>query len=556
MHPTRSMRRRLHLLLLCFLFVAQIHTPVVRAEEENATSAPLRPFNLKRSGEVEDGRGVSGAPQFAPNSGLIVYSFAADTGDTLALYSVPTRSGEPTLLSPTVATGQPYGGPIITPDGNRVVYRDSGISAVNIDGVELYSVPIQGGARVKLNGALPTTGIYRSIAHFAVTPDSAHAIYVAPLPGGNGSALFRVGVTGGSPLQLSGAHGATGSILAFWISTDGSMLVYYSLSAAGRELYAVGVDGGAPIKVGATLPADRELGDIALSADGAILVYALVKSSLGTDREIAFYSAQTATGAATLLAEAYTGPTYIPLVGGYPSQLQLTANGSRVVYLVKTGPNLPLELFSIPVAGGAPTKLSEALEGTASSLGVGSFVIAPDSSRVVYFSRSALDEGPQVYSVAPAGGVSTSLGGASSSTGSIRHLRISPDSSQVVYSLSTGEILAVPIAGGTRLFLTQQMVAGAQIHALEIGPNGEDVYYVADQEEVGVDELFRVAIAGGGVQKINGQLADGGDVGFARWSISPDSSAVAYVADQETNDVTELFTTFDVPAVLIPIVEK
>lgn len=556
MYTTRFMRRRLYLLLLCLLVVAQFHAPAARAEEEGAAVTPLRLFNLQRSGAVDGGRGVSGVPRFAPNSEMLVYSFAETTGDTLMLYSVPTRAGEPILLSPTVATGSQYQSVLVTADGSRVVYRDSGASAVNIDGVELYSVPIQGGTPVKLNGTLPTLGAHRSVTEVRLTPDSADAIYVAPLVGGNGSAIYRVPVAGGSSVQLSGAHGATGSILFFILSGDGTKVIYYSLSPAGRELYAIDVSGGAPVKIGATLPAGREIGDVAISADGEVVVYAVVESALGTDREIAISSAETATGAATLLAEAYTSAFYIPLVGGYPSHFQLAPNGSRVVYMVKSAPNQPFELYTIATGGGTPGKLNVPLEGASSTLGVGVYVIAPNSSRVVYSVRTTPGEGITLYSVPLTGGVSASLGGAASASSNITNLRVSPDSSQVVYALNPAEILVAPLGGGAPKKLAEPMAAGAQIRALEISPNGENVYYVSDQDALGVDELFVVPMAGGTIQKVNGQMTEGGDVGFARWSISPDSSAVAYVADQVTNEVTELFATFEVPAVLIPIVDR
>lgn len=62
----------------------------------------------------------------------------------------------------------------ISPDGSRVVYRaDQSLDDV----MELYSVPIDGGASVKLNGTLVAFGDVRG--DFQVSPDSQYVVYRA-----------------------------------------------------------------------------------------------------------------------------------------------------------------------------------------------------------------------------------------------------------------------------------------------------------------------------------------------------------------------------------------
>jgi hypothetical protein len=45
------------------------------------------------------------------------------------------------------------------------------------------------------------------------------------------------------------------------------------------------------------------------------------------------------------------------------------------------------------------------------------------------------------------------------------------------------------------------------------------------------------------VTKLNGSLVNGGDVD--RFLISPHSNRIVYTADQEIDEITELFVTFD-----------
>jgi hypothetical protein len=84
----------------------------------------------------------------------------------------------------------------------------------------------------------------------------------------------------------------------------------------------------------------------------------------------------------------------------------------------------------------------------------------------------------------------------------------------------------------------------------EISPDSSRVIYQANQDNVEVFELFRVPINGGTTIKLNGPMVSGGNVsafepGFTSFFISPDSNRVVYLADQETNNVFELFATFE-----------
>jgi hypothetical protein len=55
-----------------------------------------------------------------------------------------------------------------------------------------------------------------------------------------------------------------------------------------------------------------------------------------------------------------------------------------------------------------------------------------------------------------------------------------------------------------------------------------------------VFELYAVPIVGGLVEKLNGSLVSGGDV--TEWRISPDSRRVVYRADQDADEVFELYS--------------
>ena len=73
----------------------------------------------------------------------------------------------------------------------------------------------------------------------------------------------------------------------------------------------------------------------------------------------------------------------------------------------------------------------------------------------------------------------------------------------------------------------------------QVSPDGSTVVYRADQDTDDVTELYSVPIGGGAVTKLNGALPAGGSVFYSGYQISPDGSTVVYNADQEPKIVDE-----------------
>ena len=88
-----------------------------------------------------------------------------------------------------------------------------------------------------------------------------------------------------------------------------------------------------------------------------------------------------------------------------------------------------------------------------------------------------------------------------------------------------------------------ELPVGADVSGFAWSPSASTIAYVADQDTVAVRELYVSASDGTENHKINAALPDGG-FGFVtgfRWS--PDGGRIAYLADQDAPGVSELYTS-------------
>lgn len=122
----------------------------------------------------------------------------------------------------------------------------------------------------------------------------------------------------------------------------------------------------------------------------------------------------------------------------------------------------------------------------------------------------------------------------------------SPAGPRVVFSgflESAGiELFSVPMSGGPLTKLNGTLAAGGRVASFLVGGAGR-VAYVADQVTEGAFEIFSVPVSGGPATKLNPPFVPGGSVlGFQRFLLGGGGFRVVYLADQETNDVPELFS--------------
>ncbi len=108
-------------------------------------------------------------------------------------------------------------------------------------------------------------------------------------------------------------------------------------------------------------------------------------------------------------------------------------------------------------------------------------------------------------------------------------------------SVSTAELYKADVETGVVTKLNGPLVAGGSVSFFRMSPDGLTVAYVADQDTDGVQEVYVARTDGSGFVKVSGTMvAGGGAVGSIFWA--PDSSRLAYIANQDSPTTAELYT--------------
>ena len=221
---------------------------------------------------------------------------------------------------------------------------------------------------------------------------------------------------------------------------------------------------------------------------------------------------------------------------------------SSVLYLADQDIDTRYELYRVNLASpGVATKLNPQL---LTNRDVMDFVQSPDGSKVVYRADDLLIGLYDLYVVdVTSPGSATKLSGTLTAGGSVRSgYSVSPDGARVLYRADQQmvdrlELFSVEIASpGVSTKMSSQLVAEGDVTSgFAFSPDSTHVAYIADQDVDGVLELYDTTVASPGVTaKLSAPLTQGGNV--CNFGFSPDSQRVAYCADQVTDEVKELFT--------------
>ena len=419
--------------------------------------------------------------------------------------------------------------------------------------LELFAVGADGLGLRKLDG---TQDSLKSISNFKVSPDRHWVAFSASQNTGYAIELFvasliddRPPVAVSGPLTI-GVAGLSNNSYAW--APDSSRLAYLSDTGTGvRELYSVFPDGSGRVKLNGAIVAGGAIASYAWAPDSSRVAY-IADANVLTTNEL-YTVLPNGTGLVRL--------TSTLALGRVVASLAWAPDSSRIAYLADQTTAAINELYSITPADGVGTsmvKLNNALVATGK---VVNYAWAPNSTFVVYRADGGTAGVYELYRVNAAGGGYINLNGAlvAGTTVQIPNAYssswVSPDSSRVAYLVgpvaSSKELYTVAADGSGRVKINPTLVAGGDVYAFVWSPGSTRLVAVADAETNGVFEVYTSPAAGGGWVKVSAAPIAGGQSAGAvplymasslpnAWA--PDSSRLAYLADNVTVGVPETYT--------------
>ncbi len=396
---------------------------------------------------------------------------------------------------------------------------------------------------VKLSGTLAAGGDVEPT--FEISPDGSRVAYFADQDANDVTELYSIAIGGGSgSAKLNGVLTPGGDVFSSGLefSPNGDRILYLAdqdTDSVG-ELYIVPSGGGQSVKLNGPLVAggDVNFASLQFNPDGSRVLYSADQL---TNDQLEFFSVPSSGGPSVKLNGALVSGGFIDL-----SSARFSADGSYVTYLAAQETANVRELFRAPSGGGGSLKLSGPLVAGGDVSAVQYGVTEP---RVGYLADQDINDVQELYSVTIAGGAPVKMNAAMTG-GGVVHGIFSPDGSRMLYASNPGgeiitEIYSVPSNGGVPVKLNGPLVPAGDVSLAGLGfsPDSSKVAYLADQDSDEVRELYSVPAAGGTAIKLNGSLVLGGDVDSPQFS--PNSAQVLYRSDQE---VDELFELYSVPS--------
>jgi len=490
----------------------------------------------------------------SPDGKWIVFRADKEVEGKFELYSVPTIGGTPIKISgEMIAAGDVSSSYKISPDSSRVVFRAD--KTVNGE-FELYRASISANSVILLSKigqnpfSLLRTGHVSN--EFEISPYGSRVVYSADKEADGQFGLYSVRIIGPTgtlngvtitlpipdPIIISPSLTLTNDAINFQISSSSSQVVFKAVDNDVTNLYRVSIVGDdEPFNVSGlqddpvAIPEGHL--DFKISPDGSRVVYMAEIN----DAKVELYSASMANN---ILPSKISALHFFDL--GIQS-FEISPNSSRVVFKIPKNPpfNRNARLYSVHTSGGDQINIGGSLVPEDDAFK--DFQISPDSSRVAFRIKNISNDVTELYSVQITDDNPQKLSANSSfffpALDVASGYKVSSDSNYVVYSVEKSftvkDLYSVPInSGGSKL------LGGNVASDFKISPDSSSVVFQSSTGILASRDLFFVPITGGEKIEISALLDSSGITDFSV-SNSLNGTHVAYIADQVQQDKKELF---------------
>lgn len=379
---------------------------------------------------------------------------------------------------------------LITPDDTRLIFWATPTTTTVSLPRELYSVPLASGPQVKISGAIAAGGLgVRGRPKFRVSSDSQNVVFVGDMVTFDLRELYSVPVTGGARVKLNPTVSHRIEIVGFTITPDGSKVVYIANNNTVDvfELFVVPITGGPSSLLSGTLvPGGDVIGGLVISSDSQHVMFRARRDIAGLEE---IYSARIDAGAITKLHPDLTIASEDTTTD--TSNPALSPDGSYAVVSVKRGAGIA-DLYVTTLDGGSPVRIGPDFLGVHQQI-----QILQDSSRIIFIGfRGACCNGQKdLFSIKPDG---TDLIELTNSAPRVQWAFVSPDSTRIFYGertiggLAANQLFSIPVGGGPIRRLDKAPGDEMDIQSTSVGHSGDGNYVVfrGDQDTNGPIELF------------------------------------------------------------------
>ncbi len=489
--------------------------------------------------------------RFSPDENYIVYVADQENDESFELYSVPVTGGTPVRLNKDLPDGIDIFSFLISPDSQRVVYK----AEQNAIGVtELFSVPITGPstASVQLN---ETPVQFGNVSTFRISPDSDYVIYQGDLERVNFDELYRVPIAGPATAseKLFESAAEFEEVFQFDISANGETVVYSAfkstVSGYRHQFFSVPLLGPVASTVALTDPLiEFALIDaFTISPDSTHVVYKADAEVIDRDE---------------LFSVPINGPANVGVklnetlepFNALDSKYFISSDSSKVVYFAQLVGRDEKEFYSVSIAGPASGSVRLSVDlAVNQDMSDFHWHITEDGANLVY-ALYEFSDFKRLYRVPISGTQSDNkllLEAQSTAGADLAVYTTTPDGANVVFVIRPDigeayEMYSIPIEGplGAETKLNLPLASGGNVTAwITASPNSQWLMYTAEVESAGTLDLYAVPVAGPATKsiKINPALVAGGNVSELNNKISPNGTWIAYLADQETDGMQELY---------------
>jgi Tol biopolymer transport system component len=481
--------------------------------------------------------------QASPDGNFVAYIADQNSDEVFELFVVELATLTVTQVSGTLVSG----GDVLefkwAPDSSRIAYlADQDINDV----FELYSVKPDGTENVRQSGLL-TSG--RNVATFKWAPDSSRIAYSANQDFPTIVDLYTTlpGVINSDRIVSSGLNNPGSQVEDFAWAPNSSRIAY----RADRdilnvfELFTTFPTETTSILVSGPLVASRNVEDFAWAPDSLLLVYLADQDQ---DDVLELY-------VTTPIVTVSTRITAGLVAGRNVEDFAWAPDSSLIAYIADLDTDNVFELYTTPPDGSVNNLVSAIDPIAVPGSSVIDFAWAPDSSLIAYLADQVTNDVNELFTSPPDGSVNNLVSGIDPITvpgSNVLTYIWAPDSSRIAYRADqdTNEVLELysanpaPTAGPDFTKVSAPLGARQNVEEFSWAPDSSRIAYRADQDTLDVIEVYTTnPLAVSDFVKVSGSLVAGGNVEEFEWDPTLNSSFLTYRADQDTLDVFELYKT-------------